>query len=209
MKARIKASMRVLLLLAPPVAVFAQLGASPGSLFTPSGRLADPTRDLRAGEVGDLVTIVVSDRASAIAKGVTNTSRKSSAKNTIGALAGTLAAGNPLASLATLANDQQLQGQGQTSRDMTLSTTISARVTQVTANGTMKLEGSKDIVVNSERQTITLTGLIRGYDLTTANTVRSDQVADLSIHVNGKGVVGDAIKRPFILYRILLGLLPF
>jgi hypothetical protein len=27
--------------------------------------------------------------------------------------------------------------------------------------------------------------------------------------VNGKGVVNDAVKRPFILYRILLGLLPF
>ena len=200
---------KALLLLATPLALYAQLGASPGSLFTPSGRLADPTRDLRAGEVGDLVTIVVSDRASAIAKGVTNTSRKSSAKNTIGALAGTLRAGSPLANLATLANDQQLQGQGQTSRDMTLSTTLSARVTQATANGTLMVEGSKDIVVNSERQTITLTGLIRAYDLTTANTVRSDQVADLAIRVNGKGVVGDAIKRPFILYRILLGLLPF
>ena len=90
--------------------------------------LADATRDLRAGDVGDLVTIVVSDRASAIAKGVTNTTRKSSAKNTISSLAGTVAATSPLASLANLANAQQLDSQGQTSRDMTLSTTISARV---------------------------------------------------------------------------------
>jgi hypothetical protein len=27
--------------------------------------------------------------------------------------------------------------------------------------------------------------------------------------VNGKGVVGDAIRRPFFLYRLLLGILPF
>jgi flagellar L-ring protein precursor FlgH len=201
--------MKVLLLLAAQAMLFAQLGPSPGSLFTASGRLADPTRDLRAGEVGDLVTIVVSDRASAIAKGVTNTARKSSAKNSITALAGALAATNPLANLAGLANANQLDSQGETSRDMTLSTTISARVTEVTHNGTLVVEGKKDIVVNSERQTISLSGVIRGADLTTANTVRSDQVADLTIRVNGKGVVGDAIKRPFILYRILLGLLPF
>src|SRR5205807_3882411 len=115
-----------------PVVGFAQGElASPGSLFSAAGRLADSTRDLRASTVGDIVTIVVSDRASAIAKGVTNTSRKSSATNSIAALAGTLAKGGPLASLADIANAQQIQSQGQTSRDMTLSTTISARVTDV------------------------------------------------------------------------------
>jgi flagellar L-ring protein precursor FlgH len=193
-----------------PVCLFGQaMGASPGSLFSASGRLSDATRDLRARDLGDLVTIVVSDRASAIARGVTNTSRKSSAKNTVTSLGGTLAAGNPLAALADIANNQQLQGQGQTSRDMTLTTTLSARVVDVMANGNLELEGIKDISVNSEKQYISVRGLIRPIDLSTANTVRSDQIADLHIQVNGKGVVGDAIKRPFFLYRILLGLLPF
>jgi flagellar L-ring protein precursor FlgH len=31
----------------------------------------------------------------------------------------------------------------------------------------------------------------------------------MEIRVNGKGVVGDAVRRPNILYRVLLGLLPF
>jgi flagellar L-ring protein FlgH len=189
--------------------VFAQLGASPGSVFTPSGRLADSTRDLRASSVGDIVTIVVSDSANAIAKGVTNTARKSSAKKTIAALAGPLSAGNPLASLASLQNDQQLQSQGQTSRGMTLTTTISVVVTEVMPNGNLVVQGTKNIAVNSEKQAITLMGMVRPNDLTTANTIRSDQVAGLTVQVNGKGVVGDSIKRPFVLYRILLGLLPF
>jgi flagellar L-ring protein precursor FlgH len=190
--------------------MFAQLiGASPGSLFSASGRLSDATRDLRARDLGDIVTIVVSDNASAVATGVTNTTRKSSAKNTIASLGGALATGNPLASLANIANDQQQQSQGQTSRNMTLQTTVSARVVDVLANGTLVIQGLKDIAINSERQYISVKGMIRPNDLTTANTIRSDQVADLSIQVNGKGVVGDAIKRPFILYRILLGLLPF
>lgn len=189
--------------------LFAQLGASPGSLFTPSGRLSDSTRDLRASSAGDIVTIIVSDQASAIAKGVTNTSRKSSVSNSISALAGTLPAGSPLANLAGIQNNQQVQGQGQTSRGMTLSTTISVIVTEVTPNGNLVVEGTKNIAVNSEKQAITLTGVIRPNDLTTANTVRSDQVAGLTVRVNGKGVVGDSIKRPFVLYRILLGLLPF
>ncbi len=92
---------------------------------------------------------------------------------------------------------------------MTLTTVISARVVDVTANGTLVVEGTKDIAVNSEKQSITVRGLVRPNDLTTANTIASTQVANLQIKVNGKGVVGDAIRRPNFLYRLILGLLPF
>ena len=204
--------MKALLLVLTPVLAVAQMrgmGASPGSLYAPSGRLTDLISDLRASQLDDIVTIVVNENASAVASGVTNTARKSSATSSITSLAGTLAAGSPLANLANLSNAQQLQGTGQTSRNLTLLTTISARVVEVTPNGTLVIEGTKDIAVNSEKQTITVRGLVRPADLTTANTVQSVQVADLQIHVTGKGVVGDAIKRPFFLYRLLLGLLPF
>jgi flagellar L-ring protein precursor FlgH len=185
------------------------MGASPGSLFTPSGSLVDSTRDLRANRAGDIVTILVTENASAVASGATNTARKSSAKNTITSLAGTLAAGNPAANLADLSNTQQLQGTGLTSRNLTLTATLSARVVDVTPNGILVVEGSKDVMVNSERQTITVRGLVRPADLSTANAVLSTRVADLQVRVNGKGVVGDAVRRPFFLSRILLGLLPF
>jgi flagellar L-ring protein precursor FlgH len=86
---------------------------------------------------------------------------------------------------------------------------MSARVTHVLPNGNMVVEGSKDVMVNSERQLVTVRGVIRWNDLTTANTIRSDRIANLEIRVNGKGVVGDAVRRPNFLYRLLLGLLPF
>jgi flagellar L-ring protein precursor FlgH len=159
--------------------------------------------------VDDVITILVTENTSAVASGVTNTSRKSSAKNTITSLAGALAAGNPLGSLADLSNTQQIQGTGQTSRNLTLSNTLSGRVVEVWPNGTLVVEASKEISVNSERQSITVHGLVRPVDVSTANTVRSTQLAELRVQVNGKGVVGDAIKRPHAIYRILLGLLPF
>ena len=185
------------------------LGASPGSLFVPSGRLADSTRDLRASQIDDVVTIVVAENASAVASGATNTSRKSSVANSITSLAGVLPPAGRLANLANLANAQQLQGTGQTSRNLTLSTTLSARVVEVTPNGTLVVEGTKDIAVNSEKQNIRVRGLVRPEDLTTANTVLSTQVANLQVQIAGKGVVNDNIRRPNWLYRALLGLLPF
>lgn len=201
--------MKYLWLWALSVPAFAQLGGSPGSLFTPSGRLSDAARDLRAGQVDDTVTIVVSESLAAVASGVSNTSRKSSAVSTISALAGTVSAGSRLANPLGLTGDQELASNGQTSRNLTLTTTLSARVVDVMPNGTLVVEGTRDIGVNSEKQTITVRGLVRPADLSSLNSVLSTQIANLQIHVTGKGVVGDAIRRPHFLYRLLLGLLPF
>ncbi|MCL4402717.1 MAG: flagellar basal body L-ring protein FlgH, partial [Acidobacteria bacterium] len=65
------------------------------------------------------------------------------------------------------------------------------------------------IQVNSEFQTVTVRGVIRPVDLAPDNTITSNRLAELQLLLNGKGVVGDAIRRPFILYRLLMGLLPF
>ena len=184
-------------------------GQSPGSLFSAAAPLANPARDLRAGAAGDIVTIVVSDQASASATGGTNTKRQSTGNAQISSLAGTLAAGNPLASLLDFSNERKIAGQGETTRTMAFTTTVSARVVAMTLNGLLVIEAAKETVVNSERQQVVLRGLIRPFDVTPANTIRSDQIADLSLIVNGRGVVDDAIKRPNALYRMLLSLLPF
>jgi flagellar L-ring protein FlgH len=183
--------------------------SSPGSLYSAGGRLGDAFRDMRANQVDDIVTVLVSDKASAVSSGTTNTSRKSTATANIASLAGITRAAGPWANLADVSGNQQLQGQGTTSRDSTVTTNLSARVTNVLPNGNLVIMGVKDIQINSERQSITVRGVIRPSDLSSANTIPSDLVADLEVRINGKGVVGDSIRRPFILYRILLGLLPF
>ncbi len=171
--------------------------------------MADLNRDLRAVQVDDIVTIVVSDRASAVARGGTTSSRKSSASANVTSLAGPLKAKGPLANLANLSGAQDLKGTGETTRESSLTVTLTARVTHVLPNGYLVLEGNKDIIVNSERQQVNVRGVIRWNDVGPTNSVRSDRLANVEIHVNGKGVVGDAIRRPNLLYRILLGILPF
>jgi flagellar L-ring protein precursor FlgH len=182
---------------------------SPGSLFSPTGRFSDLIRDPRASQIDDIVTILVADTASAVSSGTTNTSRKSSTKNSVAALAGLTRATGPLVNLANISGATDLQGQGTTSRQTTLTTNLSARVTHVLPNGNLVVEGVKQISVNSEHQTVSVRGVIRPVDLNPDNTISSDRLADLEVQVNGKGVVGDAVRRPFILYRILMGLLPF
>ena len=183
--------------------------ATPGAIWQAGSRLADSARDVRASQVDDVLTIVVAEQASAVVTGATKTQRSSSTKNSVTALAGVTNSAGALANLANLSGNTQLNGQGTTSRSTTLSTTLTARVIHVLPNGGLLVEASKDMQINSEFQTITVRGVVRPADIDPTNSVQSNRLADLEVRVNGKGVVGDAIRRPFILYRLLLGLLPF
>lgn len=182
---------------------------SSGSLWSPASRLTDLASDLRATQVDDLITILVAEQASAVVNGATKTQRQSNLKSSVSSLAGVTKATGALANLANLSTQSQLNGQGATSRSTQLSTTLSARVIHVLPNGYLVVEGNKDVVVNSEHQVVTVRGVVRPNDLSTGNVVSSNQIAQMELKINGKGVVDDAVRRPFILYRLLMGLLPF
>jgi flagellar L-ring protein precursor FlgH len=182
---------------------------SPGSLYSGPAVLSDMAIDVRARNIDDVVTIVVNEQASAVSTGATQTSRASTANSAITSLAGALPAAGRLANLANTNTTVALNGSGTTSRQTTLTTTITARVSDVLPNGYLVIEGHRTVRVNSENQVITLRGVVRPADLSTSNTVASSSVAQMELNVDGRGVVNDAIHRPNFLYRFLLGLLPF
>lgn len=194
---------------APATAPNPGAAAPNGSLYEPSGRFADLARDARASQLHDLVTIVIADRASALSSGATSTSRKSAAKASVSALAGVTRAAGPWANLAGASGEQSLDGSGSTSRTTSLDTTLTAHVVAVLPNGNLVVEGSKDVQINSEKQRVTVRGVVRWNDLTNANRISSERLGELEVLVDGKGVVNDSIRRPNFLYRLLLGLLPF
>jgi flagellar L-ring protein FlgH len=189
----------------PPVPV----RPSPGSLWSPSSRLTELGSDVRAAQVDDIVTIVVNENASAVATGSTKTARASAAQSAVTAAVGIKSPTGSLSNLLNANTATALNGQGTTSRGATLTATLSARVTHVLPNGYLVLEGTKNILVNSEHQVVTVRGVIRPTDLTPGNFISSNQIAQVEIKIDGKGVVNDSVRRPNIIYRILLGLLPF
>jgi flagellar L-ring protein precursor FlgH len=181
----------------------------PGAIWQPGAPLAGLARDPKAEQVDDLVTIVVAENASAVSTGTTKTSRQSNSGHSVTSLLKPLKATGALSNLLTTSGNQALNGQGTTSRDVTLTTTISARVTEVLPNGYLVVEGSKTVAVNSETHVVTVRGVARPVDISPENEIRSDHLAQMEVRISGKGVVNDSIRRPFILYRLLMGLLPF
>jgi len=183
--------------------------AAPGSTWSPDARLFDLATDLRASRVNDIVTVIVQERASAVSQGTVSSERSSSANSSINALGGIPSQVGALQNLLGLNTDRTLEGKGETTRRTVLTATMAARVVEVLPNGNLLLEGEKSVAINSEVQVIQVRGVVRPYDVGVANTISSEQIAQLELKVNGKGVVGDAIRRPNFLYRFLLGLLPF
>jgi len=179
----------------------------PGSLYNPNSEISDMARDLRSRSVNDLVIIKVVEKASAVSSGDLKSSRQTSLKAGVDAVGGITRATGPLANLAGLNSSSAIDGAASTGRETSISTSLAARVTHVLPNGYLVVEGAKEVQVNSERQIVTVRGVVRPNDLSD-NTILSDHLAQLEVRINGKGVVGDAIRRPFILYRLLMGILP-
>jgi flagellar L-ring protein precursor FlgH len=181
----------------------------PGSTWSQNALFSNLGLDLRASRVDDLVTILVNETFSAVANGDVKTQRQATAQSNIAQLAGVTKATGPLANLLGTNTQTQLQGTGETSRGAVLTANMSARVTHVLPNGYLVVEGTKRVQVSSENQVVTVRGVIRPVDLDPTNSISSNRIAQMEIQVNGKGVIGDSIHRPNILYRILLGILPF
>ena len=192
-----------------------QEGSSPqaahplGSTWSQNALFSNLGMDLRANRVNDLVNIVVTETFSAVANGDVKTQRQATAQSNIAQLAGVTKKTGALANLLNSNTQSQLQGTGETSRGAVLTANLSARVTNVLPNGYLVIEGTKRVQVSSENQVVTVRGVIRPVDLSPSNSIPSNLIAQMEIQVNGKGVIGDSIHRPNILYRILLGILPF
>jgi flagellar L-ring protein precursor FlgH len=105
-------------------------------------------------------------------------------------------------------SDSSFEGTGSTSRETTLQTSLTARIIDVLPNGYLVVEGMREIRVNNENQSVYLTGVVRPEDINANNTVLSSSVAQMSVRVQGKGVVSQPIK-PGWLFKILNGVLPF
>ena len=99
-------------------------------------------------------------------------------------------------------------GSGSTARSGDLTAYMSARIIQVLPNGNLVIEGNREVRVNNENQIITLTGIVRPRDISSANVVQSTYLADARISYSGTGVLNDQ-QRPGWLARILDKVWPF
>ena len=171
------------------------------------------TDDFKARRKGDIVTIVITENASASKEAKTDTSRASTVNAGIPNFLGLERAGfikNNL-DLSNLLNadvKSSYAGSGSTSRQETLNATISAKVLDVLPNGNLLIEGRREVRVNNEDQLIIINGTVRPTDIGPDNIVNSTFVADARISYSGKGIISDR-QSPGWLMNVVDKLWPF
>ncbi|RYG17186.1 flagellar basal body L-ring protein FlgH [bacterium] len=165
------------------------------------GAFSSLASDRTARVVGDLLTVVVYENASASNSAGTNTR-----KNT--RLDGTIMAGSGLDETGRLGLAGSSDNNGETVRSGRMVAQISAVVEQVMPNGDLRVAGAQEIQVGGEHTHIRVEGRVRQSDISSANAVLSSRLADARIVYDGKGFVSRGAK-PGIVTRIFswLGLL--
>jgi flagellar L-ring protein FlgH len=185
-----------------------------GSLFNDQAALGNLFVNPKARRVGDLVTIRIVETSSAANQASTTTDRTSSLSagmqgffNAERRYADNHPFFNPFSSVRGSINSE-FEGTGETKRSGALTAFMTARIVDIMPNGNLFIEGNREVRVNNENQTMTLTGIIRSRDISSDNVIRSTYIADARIAYSGKGVLNER-QRPGWLARIFDVIWPF
>ncbi|MCO6437059.1 MAG: flagellar basal body L-ring protein FlgH [Phycisphaerae bacterium] len=92
----------------------------------------------------------------------------------------------------------KLDSKGDTKREDTFTTRLTAKILDIKPNGTLVLEGRARVQHDEEISEITIVGTCRKDDVTADNTVLSTQIADLQIVVQNEGALRSASQRGWI-----------
>ncbi|NVJ60369.1 MAG: flagellar basal body L-ring protein FlgH [Gammaproteobacteria bacterium] len=165
---------------------------SGGSLFSTSNDLL-LYQDKKANQIGDIITIELTEVTDASKKADTKTKKESDVS-----LANPLLAGRNYvfnsgqASFETdIESENEFRGEAESKQSNSLNGTISVTVQSVLPNGNLIVRGEKWITLNQGDEFIRLSGILRPDDISSQNTAPSSRLANARIQYSGKGAVAD------------------
>lgn len=176
--------------------------------------------DAKARNIGDIVTIMISEKVAFNKQGTTDTDKESTMltdvvsffypeaailtedntgatgiKTNKGYTGTRFGMHNGVLPHMQWGTTKEFSGGGSIQNNDSFTATITARIIDVLPNGYMLLEGTKTLNVSNETQTIVVTGKVRPVDITPENTVMSERIADFEVLYKGSGPINDNQKR--------------
>lgn len=170
------------------------LSSQPGradSLFPDSsygGLISDQVGDRRmAIGPGSLVTVVVTENIQAEQAATTRTVKDSKVTSSwdFGNIFGI---GNTAAANGLEVNGKtDFNGDGVTRRGGNITMLVAAQITEILPDGSMRIKGSKELVVNDEKSTVVISGVVRPWDIGIDNRIPSERIAGFQLEYQGSG----------------------
>jgi flagellar L-ring protein precursor FlgH len=166
--------------------------SSNGSLFQPSTS-APLFADLRAGRVGDILTVMLDEQTNATKSSTTSTSKSNSINSADATILGipVTGAGNPLFN-TSVDSSSEFEGEGGATQSNTLSGSVTVQVVDRLPNGNLIIAGEKWLTLNQGREFVRVSGIVRPIDIEPGNQISSQKVADARIEYGARGVLANA-----------------
>jgi flagellar L-ring protein precursor FlgH len=108
-----------------------------------------------------------------------------------------------------LSSSTEFDGDGENTQENAFSGSISVVVTEVLANGYLRVRGEKRIGMTGGNEYIRVSGIVRPEDIDTDNTVLSTRIADATLVYVGDGQVADASKMGWLARFFISAVWPF
>jgi len=162
-----------------------------GAVYAGAGGLA-LFEDQRPRGVGDILTIVISERVNASKNSGASASRDASVGAAFDVLPKFLV-GLLRDQDAQLSGSSKLDAKGRASAANTFNGVITVTVTDVLPNGNLLVSGEKQMGINQGTEFIRFSGVVNPRTVTgDSNTVLSTQVADARIEYTARGYIDEA-----------------
>ena len=165
-----------------------------GSLFNNGDNLFS---DKKAMKVNDVVTVLITEQVKASSTGKKQTSEVTTTP--MGGVNMLINGANHIAGLAGLKpglstlNDntttRNYQGQGTNTREDKFTATVTARIIKVLNNGNYFIAGSREVMIDGEKNIIRVAGVIRPSDIDSTNTIDSKYISDAKIEYKTEGEI--------------------
>lgn len=170
-----------------------------GSLYSMQG--ASLFADKKDLQIGDIIQINISESLSADS----NNKRELTSTRSSDLGGGALASTGSLATKVNSALDigfstnssSSDKGAVKTQFDEEFETVISAIIEETYQNGNYFIKGSKELLIDGQKQEIIISGVIRPYDITSDNSVSSSQMANLKVLYDKEGDESDVMETPW------------
>ena len=171
--------------------------------------------DRRAGDQGDILTVVVEIDESAEISNSSQRSRNGSENLGIPNLLGlpgqiqkVLPPGADLSNAVNTTSNSSSAGDGSVRRDEKLTLRIAATIVEVLNNGVLRIRGSQEVRVNFEIRELLVDGYVRPEDISRQNEITYDKIASARISYGGRGQITD-VQQPRYGQQVADIVLPF
>ncbi len=159
----------------------------------------------RVFETHDLVTIIISERTSIereqsleTSKDYSNTAEFESLPDPLELLQLRYQNFTRLPQSVSVSGGSEHSGEGSYERDDSVTARVTGRIVEVKPNGTLLIESKTTVITDGEEQCIVLSGLCRQEDVTVANTIQSNQMANLVVEFENTGEIRKSADKGWI-----------